>query len=404
MGDEYSFLQETIKDEAGSVKTLRKKIFRNILCGIIFGVVACFTFFALKPWVKGIYGQDKTEVTIPEDEEILEEAREEEARKEETQKEQESERQKAAFLDKLQGVAKTSRRAVVTIIGQNAMEEKMQMKQMSGVIIADNGAELLILSSNLSEKKQNHMKVRFADGNEYPAALKKQDDNLGFGIYAVATESIRKETMNQIRIMELGNSRLAEKGDPTVLLSNSSEQGLDISYGILTDNEMEKEISDGTVGVLLADAAGAQYQGGIMVNQEGQLIGLIDETLHDNQLLISAYSISDIKSEIENLSNGEAVPYFGIRGTTLPEQLMEDGIESGIYVKEIDVDSPAMESGIQCGDVITHIDETEISDMDKYRRILLTKTVREEVILKGLRIGADSEYVEVEFHMIVGTK
>jgi hypothetical protein len=69
MGDEYSFLQETIKDEAGSAKSLRKKIFRMILCGMIFGIVACFTFFALKPWVEGIFEKDGTEITIPEDEE-----------------------------------------------------------------------------------------------------------------------------------------------------------------------------------------------------------------------------------------------------------------------------------------------------------------------------------------------
>lgn len=401
MGDEYSFLQETIKDEAGSVKTLRKKIFRSILCGIVFGVIACFTFFALKPWVKGIYGQDTTEVSIPEDEETMVLEREA-ARKEELRKEQEKEREQMKLLDKLQGVAKISKRAVVTVTGKNSMGEVI--KKSSGVIIVDNGAELLILSSNHSEKKQNSIKVRFIDGREYAAALKKQDKNLGLGIYAVATDSMKKETLNQIKMIELGNSRLVQKGDPVVLLSNYSELGLNISYGILADNQARKEISDGYTGVLLADIAGTQYRDGVMLNQNGEVIGIIEPSLQDNPILAGAYSISDIKSEIERMSNGQAVPYCGIRGTTLPEQLKANDMESGIYVEEIDVDSPAMEAGIQCGDIITHIASTEISDMEQFRRLLLTGKVKEELTLKGLRKGADNEYVEVEFKVIVGTK
>ena len=397
MGDEYSFLQEKIKDEAGSVKSLRKKILRAILCGLIFGITACFAFFALKPWVEGIYGQDKVEVTIPEDEEVAENQE-----KEKEQKDKEVERQQMKLLENLQSTAKISKRAVVTVVGQNTIGE--QIGQVSGVIIVDDGEEMLILSPNLSRKKQNRVKVRFADGNEYSAKLRKQDNNLGLGIYAVSSEELKKETKSQINIIELGNSRLVNIGDPAILLSNSMEQGMKISYGILSDNKAEKEISDGFTGVLLIDAAGAQYQDGVVLNQDGKVIGFIHESLQDNQMRVTAYSISDIKTEIERMSNGGGVPYCGIKGTVLPDKLKEAGVASGIYVEDIDVDSPAMEAGIQCGDVITHIEETEVSDMEQYRRQLLTKKVEEEIVLKGLRKGADSEYVEVEFHVVVGTK
>ena len=71
MSDDYSFLQEKIKDEAGSPKTIRKKVTRMIIFGFIFGIMACFTFFALKPVVAGLLGQDKEEISIPEDEETV---------------------------------------------------------------------------------------------------------------------------------------------------------------------------------------------------------------------------------------------------------------------------------------------------------------------------------------------
>lgn len=395
MGDEYSFLQETIKDEAGSAKSLRKKIFRMILCGMIFGIVACFTFFALKPWVEGIFEKDGTEITIPEDEE-------EAAEQEEKEAQQKNESQQVRLLGHLQEVAKTAKPALVTVAGKNAAGETMA--RVSGVIIVDNEDEILVLSSNLSKKKQNHVEIRFIDGNEYTAELKKQDNNLGFGIYAVPAESIKEETRNQISTLELGNSRLVEKGDPIIILSHSSEHGIDISYGILTHDKAQKEISDGYTGLIRVDAAGMQYQDGIMVNRDGKVIGIMNTLLQEDQTLVEAYSISDMKYEIERMSNGKAVPYCGIRGTALPGALKDAGMETGIYIKDVDADSPAMEAGIQCGDIITHVADTEISDMEQYRRLLLTERVKEVLILKGLRIGADSEYVEVEFRVVVGTK
>ena len=47
MGDDYSFLQEKIKDEADNPKTMKKKIVRMIVLGIIFGIVLCVTFVDL---------------------------------------------------------------------------------------------------------------------------------------------------------------------------------------------------------------------------------------------------------------------------------------------------------------------------------------------------------------------
>ena len=42
--EEYSFLQEVIKEEAGDRKKWRHDVLRRIKLGIIFGLVACFTF------------------------------------------------------------------------------------------------------------------------------------------------------------------------------------------------------------------------------------------------------------------------------------------------------------------------------------------------------------------------
>ena len=95
---------------------------------------------------------------------------------------------------------------------------------------------------------------------------------------------------------------------------------------------------------------------------------------------------------------------MGIWGVSLPEEIVQEGLDEGIWVKEIDIDSPAMSAGVQPGDVITEINSTKISNMDEYRNALLKCAQKEAVELQGFRKGADDSYVEMEFKAVVGKK
>ena len=69
--EEYSFLQEVIKDEAGGPKRLKAKILRMIGLGFIFGIVACFSFCLLYPVISEHLSGNPEEVTIPKDTEAV---------------------------------------------------------------------------------------------------------------------------------------------------------------------------------------------------------------------------------------------------------------------------------------------------------------------------------------------
>ena len=69
--EEYSFLQEIIKDEAGDQAKWKHDVLRRIQLGLIFGLVACFTFFACKPWVEKRFEEQKTVLTTETYQEML---------------------------------------------------------------------------------------------------------------------------------------------------------------------------------------------------------------------------------------------------------------------------------------------------------------------------------------------
>ena len=403
MGNDYSFLQEKIKDEAGSPKTMKKKVVRMMILGFVFGVVACFTFIVIKPVMSNLLGQDKEEVTIPKDEEIVdnEEIIDEDTQKEEAKQE---EQLQVKVLKDLQRNAKAVSPAMVYISGQRKIEKDTEIKKTAGIILADNGSEILVLSQTLSSKELKNIRITFADGREYAASVKMKDNNIGIVICAVEKEDMKSETLEQMKIVKLGNSRLIRTGDTGFMLGKKEKDSMSVSYGFIIAGNEKMEMADGGVGIFRVDVAGASFENGMLFNQNGEMIGLVNSKINENQALVTVLSISDIKNELERMSNGKTVPYIGIRGELLPEELNEEGTIEGIYVEEIETDSPAMEAGVQPGDIITQISESKITDMDEYRSALLKSSVKDVIIISGLRKGVDDSFVEMEFEVVVGRK
>ena len=75
--EEFSFLQETIKSEQMTGRKLASRIAIAAVWGILFGLMSCVGFFALKPWAESTFNRIK-EVTIPKDEEEKEPPKEKE--------------------------------------------------------------------------------------------------------------------------------------------------------------------------------------------------------------------------------------------------------------------------------------------------------------------------------------
>ena len=191
---EYLFMQETIKDENSRGKKYRKDLLRIAGLGVAFGVCACISFSALRPWLDEKFPGDSQEVVIPEE-------KEEEKSDETTADTGNDSTVQTLGIDSyrelqkaMNSVASEAAKSVVEVIGisgeQDWTEESYDNKNsVSGLIIADNGQELLIYgkTSILRDTKEIH--IRFADGTTKQASVKKKDESLGFAIYAVAKSS-----------------------------------------------------------------------------------------------------------------------------------------------------------------------------------------------------------------------
>lgn len=409
--EEYSFLQEIIKDEAGDQAKWKHDVLRRIQLGLIFGLVACFTFFACKPWVEKRFEEDSTEVTIPQDEQQEEDQTQQEEEQVQEQKTVLTTETYQEMLNNLKQVSGEVRKSVVEIQGAVTEEEfskdqEDKEKSISGMIVADNGQELLILAGELPVKDAKIIRVTFSGDSQCDAILKSRDAGLGLCVYAVQRKNIADDVWAQIETATLGGSKVVSEGDTVIAVGKLYGCDTIAGYGVIESGENYLDKADGQYQTIYTDVAGDISGSGVLVNIRGEVIGIINTSVRtdDQTNKISGYGISDIKDVIELLSNGKNVPYLGVSGVEVSSEMQGQGIPQGVYVKEVDAGSPAMAAGIQSGDIITNIADTDIINLLGYHNTLMKQNVGDKILVRGKRQGTGGEYVDIDFGVTVGYK
>lgn len=409
----FSFLTETIKPKTKSRKKLLRQLVRMVIYGLVIGVFACCSFFALKPWAERVFGEEFDKVTIPEDEMFL---RGKGTGGTTTQGQQFTEESYQKMMNTLYLTAQEAKKSIVSVrIKKDAEWTKEQRQKESaacaaGIIAADNGQELLILTDQSVCDSGTEWEILFSDGSSVPAVLKVQDKNRGLAVFRVLYGDVSENTRRRTKTAEFGNSNLVAQGDIVIGIGSlfGYEEGL--GYGIASSVEYHEIFADGQCGVIATDIAVAQSGTGVLIDQSGKVIGLIRQGLFGEngseypEVTANAIGISDLKSEMELMLNGKNVPYAGIRGVTVTKDVAEEqAIPEGLYVTEVESDSPAMASGIQNGDVIQEVNGETVTGISSFENVMLDCAVGDLVKVQGKRRGS-SGYVDTEFTLSIGIK
>ncbi len=314
------------------------------------------------------------------------------------------------LYQKIEDVADEIKKCIVTVTAvhsdrdwfQNPYESK---DQTSGVILADNGKELLILVRTSVIEEADDIQVTFYDGNRYPAVLKKSDKNTGLSVAAIELSRIEEGTGQSYKMAELGNSRARSvKGKPVIAIGDPIGVIDSIAIGQITSSSIVVDKIDSNVSLLTTDIYGSTNASGILCDFDGKILGIIchDGNNPDIKNLIRAYSISDLKSTIEKILNGQDIACLGIQGTDVTDEISEAyDIPKGAYVTQVVSDSPAMKAGIQNGDVIVKLGTNEISSFTDYREAMLKCQPKDTTAVTIKRMGRE-EYVDISYEVVLG--
>lgn len=412
---EFAFIKEKIKDKPINKKRLLIRMGYNLLCAVIFGAVACFVFVFLRPYLEEWFcPPEESTISIPRDD-VPEEEEDAENLQEEEEPEPEPENQTVvvreeleiedyqALQNKLYAIGKQANKSVVTVTGVTSGIDWFNTpyeneNRAAGIIIGNNGQELLILTEKKVIADAQAISITFADNTMVSAALKKYDGNTGIAVIGVPLTEIPETVMEQVVIASLGNSYMIEQGTTVLAIGSPLGANYSILCGTITSSRNEVSTIDRNYTIFTTDIVGSASGSGVLINLKGEIVGLVlqDYSSSSDRNTITALSISELKQVIEDLSNNRDIPYVGLRLSTVTDDIADEyKIPKGVYVKSVVMDSPAMAAGIQEADVIVKINGEELVNVEQYNQRIYALNP-EDVITISVKRQSGEEYVELD--------
>ena len=394
----FSFMQEKIKEKPVYANPLVKKALRCILGGALFGGTALLIWALALPRINNRMEKNEIqEIQIPE--ETVDSETDNKAEDESPVYITETVSMELKDYEKMyQQLMQIGNQVSKSLVDISAVktdtdwfdEALTSHKSVAGLIIGDNGMELLILTEH-EKVKDGDLKVRFYDHTEAAGTLKKYDSNTGLAVVSVNLSDVDSSTREVISYAELGSSKSLRSGQPVIVVGNPTGSNGSLLFGNLTSVTQTAELYDSSYNILTTDILKSSNGSGVVADWSGKIIGLLQEKteVEGQDNTIQAYGISDVKDLIEHLSNNQDIVYMGIVGADVTTSISEqENIPIGVYVSEVSLDSPAITAGIQPGDIITEINGQAIVNLKDIVATLLKCSSGQTVDVRYKRADA----------------
>lgn len=394
----FSFMQEKIKEKPVYANPLVKKALRCILGGALFGGTALLIWALALPRINNRMEKNEIqEIQIPE--ETVDSGTDDKSEDESPVYITETVSMELKDYEKMyQQLMQIGNQVSKSLVDISAVktdtdwfdEALTSHKSVAGLIIGDNGMELLILTEH-EKVKDGDLKVRFYDHTEAAGTLKKYDSNTGLAVISVNLSDVDSSTREVISYAELGSSKSLRSGQPVIVVGNPTGSSGSLLFGNLTSVTQTAELYDSSYNILTTDILKSSNGSGVVADWSGKIVGLLQEKteVEGQDNTIQAYGISDVKDLIEHLSNNQDIVYMGIVGADVTTSISEqENIPIGVYVSEVSLDSPAITAGIQPGDIITEINGQAIVNLKDIVATLLKCSSGQTVDVRYKRADA----------------
>lgn len=268
-----------------------------------------------------------------------------------------------------------------------------------GIVISSDSTGYYILTEYSLVKNSENIQVTYYDKTVDIAEFVAGDTTTDMAV--IKTGSLNTAVVP----VQFGNSDAVLKGD--LLVATGKLYGFNgtIGYGIATGVNNSVNDTDSIYRLINTDISGTATSNGVILNLHGEVVGIITMAYNsDNTNFITAYAINDVRNLMQNLVNKKSMPYLGIKGQTVTDEIAATNkIPKGIYISAVETNSPAYKSGIQSGDVITRINGTEINNMESFMMQLEKNNPGDNVNVTIKRRGRE-DYKEIEFNLVLGVE
>ena len=421
--------------------SFQKKAGTTIALAVIFGLVAAVVFQAANFAADRFLNTGKSSVQIKTTDSVdLQETASDDSTADKVLSDSENGTVAAvaqASMPSVVAITTVSVQEIPSFFGYSSRQYK-SASTGSGIIVGDNDDELLIATNNHVVDGATTLSVCFigddvanaetetvnaGDNGDLnvedavSAKIKGTDADNDLAVVAVKKSDIPEDTLNQIKIAQIGSSDDLAVGQQVVAIGNALGYGQSVTSGWISALNRTISTDDGTnsTGLIQTDAAiNPGNSGGALLNMKGELIGINSAKYPDSAVEGMGYAIpiSKAKPILEELMNRETREkvdsskkgYLGVSLASLTTEAIEMyNMPTGAFVRNVENDSPAQEAGICKGDIIVKFDGQKVSDGDDLLDKLQYYKSGEKIEAVIAR-ATNGEYEENTIELTLGTR
>ena len=273
-----------------------------------------------------------------------------------------------------------------SVVTGSFAQQYVQQGAGSGVIISQDG---YILTNNHVINGANSVKVRLRDATEYDATIVGSDSDNDIALLKVNATGLSPATF--------GDSNSLAVGDYVVAIGNPlGELGGTVTDGIISALARKVTIEDTQMTLLQTNAqVNPGNSGGGLFNANGELVGIVNAKQSATEVEGIAFAIPinnvlDILSDLKEYGYVTGKVDLGIDFTdiTSDETAFYYGVnQTGCYVLSVDSGSNAEKAGVTRGDLVTKVNDTDVSSSSDITTALEKAEVGDTVTFTVSRRG-----------------
>lgn len=273
-----------------------------------------------------------------------------------------------------------------SVVTGSFAQQYVQQGAGSGVIISQDG---YILTNNHVINGANSVKVRLRDGTEYDATIIGSDSDNDIALLKVSATGLSPATF--------GDSNSLAVGDYVVAIGNPlGELGGTVTDGIISALARKVTIEDTQMTLLQTNAqVNPGNSGGGLFNANGELVGIVNAKQSATEVEGIAFAIPinnvlDILSDLKEYGYVTGKVDLGVDFTdiTSDETAFYYGVnQTGCYVLSVDSGSNAEKAGVTRGDLVTKVNDTDVSSSSDITAALEKAEVGDTVTFTVSRRG-----------------
>ncbi|MEL6531762.1 MAG: Do family serine endopeptidase [Pseudomonadota bacterium] len=253
----------------------------------------------------------------------------------------------------------------------------------SGFVISEDG---FIVTNNHVIEGADEILIEFRSGEELEAELVGTDPNTDIALLKV-------EPAEALPFVPFGDSDAMRVGDWVMAMGNPLGQGFSVSVGIVSARE--RALSGTYDDFIQTDAAiNRGNSGGPLFNLNGEVIGVNTAILSPNGgsigigFAMSSAVVTDVVDQLQEFGETRR-GWLGVRIQDVTDDIAE-GLSlaeaRGALVTDVP-EGPALDAGVEVGDVILSFDGTDIADTRELVRIVGNSGVGDTVRMLVHREG-----------------